>query len=528
MARSVMNHNFAEVPRANIPRSSFDRSCGHKLTFDADYLVPVYIDDIVPGDSASIQAEFFVRLNSPTVLPLMDNLRIETFWLFAPYRILWDNFPKFHGAQDDPDDSIDYTIPTYTSSSSFNQGTLFDYLGLVPSIANVFVGASALPARMYNKAFNDWFRDQNNQDSLTVDTGDGPDTPANYVIKKRGKRHDYFTSALPAPQRGDAVSASFTGDGVIATDAAAASHIAVYASSPAAYRQMDSDASVVDVSASAGTASQKLYLDSDHADSTLGININDLRLAIQTQRLLERDARSGTRYNEMVLAHYGVMVPDFRTQRVEFLGGGSTPMNITSVAQTTYQGTQTVEDAKGALAGVGTASGSHGFSKSFTEHGLLMCLMNVRGDITYSQGIERYWNKDTRYDFYYPVLAQIGEQAILNREIFYANNAGTGATQDDGVFGYIPRYDEMRYKPSRLSGLMRVDEASNLDEYHLSEDFASLPALGDSFIQSNTGSPLDRAVSVPSQPHFVADIHFKSRWARPMPMFGVPGNLDRF
>lgn len=528
MRRSIMEHRFSEVPRVEIPRSSFDRSHKHLTTFDADLLVPILVDDIVPGDSYSVNCQFFARLTSPTVLPLMDNLWLDTFFFFVPYRIIWDNFPKFHGAQDDPSDSIAFTIPKLGAVSTPAAGDLADYMGFPLSVDPANTDVSALPFRAYRKIWNDWFRDQNLQDSKSNPTDDGPDdnTESGWRDEplKRGKRHDYFTSCLPSPQKGNAVTASFTGEGIIATDAATAAHISVYSSSNSAYRQMDSDAATVDVSASAGSSSQELYLDADHTDSTLGININDLRLAVQTQRLLERDARSGTRYPEMVLAHYGVTVPDFRVQRPEFLGGGSTPMNITSVAQTTYQGTQTVEDAKGALSGIGTVSGQHGFTASFVEHGVLIGLANVRADITYSQGIERYWSKQTRYDFYYPVLAQIGEQAVLNKEIYYSDVPAT----DDGTFGYQERYGEMRYKQSTLSGLMRVDTASNLDEFHLSEDFASLPTLGDTFIQANTASPLDRAISVPTQPHFVADFHFKMKCARPMPLFGVPGNLDRF
>ena len=233
--------------------------------------------------------------------------------------------------------------------------------------------------------------------------------------------------------------------------------------------------------------------------------------------MLERDARSGTRYNEMILAHFGVTVPDFRVQRPEFLGGGSTPIHYNTVSQTTYQGTQTIEDAKGAVSTQGAASGHHGFTYSAVEHGMLIGLVNLRGDITYSQGIERYWNKQTRYEFYYPVLAQIGEQAVENREIYEA------AADVDGVFGYQERYGEMRYKPSRLTGLMAVDATGTLAAHHLSEDFASEPSLGDTFIQSNTGTPLDRAISVPSQPQLLVDIFFDHRCARPMPLFGVPG-----
>ena len=266
-------------------------------------------------------------------------------------------------------------------------------------------------------------------------------------------------------------------------------------------------------------AAEGLYADLSNATAA---TINDLRLAFQTQKLLERDARSGTRYNETILAHFGVTVPDFRLQRPEFLGGGSSRVNITPVAQTTYQGTPTDEDAKGALAGFGTVAGSHGFTKSFVEHGVLIGLANVRGDITYSQGLDRYWSKSTRYDFYYPVLSQIGEQSVLMKEIFRS------AASPNGVWGYQERYAEMRYKPSRLTGLMAVDATGSLSAWHLSEDFSSEPSLGNSFIQSNTGGPLDRAIAVATEPHFIADFHFDMKCARPMPLYGVPGNLDHF
>ena len=263
----------------------------------------------------------------------------------------------------------------------------------------------------------------------------------------------------------------------------------------------------------------RLYADLSNATSA---TINDLRLAFQTQRLLERDARSGTRYIETIKAHYGVTVPDFRLQRPEFLGGGSSPLNITPVAQTTYQGAATDEDAKGALAGFGTVSGNHGFTASFEEHGVLIGLVNARADITYSQGIERYWKKSTRYDFYYPVLAMIGEQSVEIDELYYP------AADRDVVFGYIPRYDEYRHKPARLTGLMFVDAVGTLAAWHLSEDFATEPTLGNTFIQSNTGAPLDRAIAVSTEPHFIADFFFDMKCARPMPLFGVPGNLDHF
>ena len=515
MPQSPMVHSFSEVPRVEIPRSSFNRSHALKTTFDADWLVPILVDDAIPGDTFNVNVTNFCRLGSPLLHPLMDNLVLETFFFFVPYRLVWDNWEKFMGAQDDPADSIDFTVPSYDNqvldrSGSDPHDLLYDYFGL-PTLASVD-GAdfSSLPFRAYNLIWNEWFRDQNLQDSVTVPTDDGPDDGGtDFVLLKRGKRHDYFTSCLPWPQKGDAVtlpiaagagtfldvqteSLSYAANSpvAIANTTGGSDHTTLELNSPPT-----SDVDVGINAPGARAAGAVLGIDFD----TNAATINDLRLAFQTQRLLERDARSGTRYNEMILAHFGVTVPDFRVQRPEFLGGGRSEINAYEVPNTSD--TATIE--QGELAAFGKGSGSHGFTKSFVEHGVIIGLANVRGDITYSQGAERYWFKDTRYDFYFPVLAQIGEQSVLNREIFYQN-----AAADDTVFGYQERYAEYRYKPSRLTGLFRVDHASTLASWHLSEDFASLPTLGGTFIESNTGTPLDRAISVPAEPQVIADFFF--------------------
>ncbi|ALS03672.1 VP1 [Gokushovirus WZ-2015a] len=531
--RSVMKHQFSQVPRADIPRSSFDRSHGFKATFNAGYLVPFYVDECLPGDTFNMNTTMFARLATP-LHPFMDNMFADTFFFAVPLRLLWSNFQKFMGEQRNPGDSTSYIIPIINSpAAGYANGTLFDYMGL-PTKVTASYTHSALFLRAYNLIYNEWFRDQNMQNSVVNNMGDGPDVYTDYNLLRRGKRHDYFTSCLPWPQKGPAVTLPLGSTALVKTSVAdtytgvqEAAHWRNTAGLSLTQNMLLSSGTGATVNqfGASGTAGSigggALYPTNLYADltSATAATINQLRQAFQIQRLYERDARGGTRYTEIVQAHFNVISPDARLNRPEYLGGSSTPINVNPIAQTSATSSQ--PSPQGNLAAMGTFSARSGFTKSFTEHSIIIGLVSVRADLNYQQGLNRMWSRSTRFDFYWPALAMIGEQAVLNKEIYCKGDAN-----DALVFGYQERFAEYRYKPSIVTGQMRSNDATTLDTWHLAQNFSSLPALNDTFIVENP--PVSRVIAVTTEPHFLLDCYNNLRCARPMPLYGVPGLIDHF
>eukprot|EP00481_Brizalina_sp_1-RS-2013_P001137 TRINITY_DN26_c0_g2_i13.p1 TRINITY_DN26_c0_g2~~TRINITY_DN26_c0_g2_i13.p1 ORF type:complete len:451 (-),score=105.12 TRINITY_DN26_c0_g2_i13:211-1563(-) len=441
---STLSKDFSRVPKVDIQRSVFNRDHGLKTTFDAGNLIPIFYDEALPGDTFQMDANGFGRLATP-INPFMDNLYIETFFFAVPYRLIWDNWEKFCGEQTNPGDSTDYLVPTTTTTAT--NSTLYDYFGVPTDVALTF---NNLCGRAYNLIYNDWFRDENLQNSVTVDKGDGPDTASNYTLLKRGKRHDYFTSALPWPQKGDAVTLPLGSSAPIIYDSFTGT-----LAEDGAYvigKGLSGGADQLDFNTTYGTAGSPLDTGNqanfvaDLSDATAA-TINQLREAFQIQRLYEKDARGGTRYTEVIQSHFGVTSPDARLQRPEYLGGGKDRINVNPIAQTSSTDTTTPQ---GNLSGYATTGFmGHKFSKSFTEHSVIIGLANVFADLTYQQGLPRHFSRQTKFDFYWPALAHLGEQSILNKEIY-----AQGTTADDSVFGYQERYAEYRYKP--MTAMMKI------------------------------------------------------------------------
>ncbi len=531
-------HSFARVPQATIPRSQFNRSHTHKSTFDSGLLVPIICEEVIPGDTWNLNASIFARLITP-IFPTMDNMMLDLFFFFVPYRLVWDNWQKFCGEQTDPGDSTDFTIPQVVAhvSSGFPYDSVMDYMGIPPKINSISV--NSLPFRSYNLIWNEWFRDQNLQDSLNVAKGNGPDTLTHYQdVQRRGKRHDYFTSCLPWPQKqlagidlplGTSAPVDLTITGHPSFDIGTLTDAGLVQQTPTGFEVYEGG------DPGAGAPTPAVWNDlgfTAEADlsAATAATINTLRQAFQIQKLLERDARGGTRYVELVKSHFGVTSPDARLQRPEYLGGGSAPLMIHTVPQSTQKTTVANwnQDEKGSLSAFGTVGSDRiGFTKSFVEHGTIIGLVCARADLTYQQGLHRKWSRSTRYDFYWPAFANLGEAPVLNQEIWVQDPSGPpGDTENIAAFGYQERWAEYRYSPSYISGLFRSDRPTSLDAWHLAQDFFSLPVLGDTFIKETP--PVGRITAVVNEPHFLFDAYFSIKCARTMPVYSIPGLIDHF
>lgn len=551
MARNrirVKAHNFSDAPQVYQKRSRFDRSFVRKMTFDEGKLVPFFVDEVLPGDTISLTVRDFCRLATP-IAPFMDNLYLDKFFFFVPNRLVWEHWQNFCFEQEDPDDSTDYVVPTCKlaggTAGETGIGTLWDYFAL-PTGLTKDLNVNVLPFRMYYLIWNEWFRDENLQKSVKIDKSDTnavfkqdrvADQPSwifssdttyvnGFALAPRGKRFDYFTSALPFQQKGPGVEISLSGDAPV-------KGLYLYGSgSTSGELGYDSAGNVLPIGSPVNTAYPYLLkqrtgsvgpnnLPQVYADLSdlSAISISSLRTAFQMQKFYERLARGGSRYTEVLTSFFGVVSPDSRLQRPEYLGGSSKMININPVAQTSSTGDVTPQ---GNLAAYGvSASKYHAFTKSFVEHGYIIGLLEVRADLTYQQGINKMWLRSTVYDWYWPTFSHLSEQAILNAEIY-----AQGTDDDKGVFGYQERYAEYRYHPSEICGHFRSTYTKPLDVWHLSQKFDSLPTLSDQFIQDKP--PVERVIATKNYPHFLIDIGFKYHTTRAMPMYGIPGLVDHF
>ncbi len=534
-SRGNQGHNFSEIASAEIPRSTFNRSSTLKTTFDGNYLIPIFNDEILPGDTINLRQRSFIRLQTPTVAT-MEEISVEVQYFFIPLRLIWDDYGPFMGVQENADDSIDFTVPQMTSAGgSTTQDSLSARLGVPIQATNCT--HSALFHRAYALCYNDWYRDPNLQDKITVDTDAGPDTEGDYLIQTRGKTKDLFTGALPWPQRGDPINLVFdgivpvvltsgviTGTGAPTFDGSTSGGSDPLESTGGGLTEVKIDGVAGDLEWS-NTA---LLLDdlTGTADlSTASVNtINGLRSAFSVQRLLERDARGGARLPEILKSHFRVTSPDARLQRVEYLGGTSTTININPVAATTDNSGANIGDVAGTGVGIG-----HGNSimYSATEHGIIMGIASARAPISYQQGLARKFTRFTRYDFFWPAFSHLGEQPIHTGELFATGTADRAAgTGDFAVFAYNEAWSQYRYRQNEIGGEFLSETATPLDVWHLAYDFASLPTLDDSFIKSAT--PFHRIVAVPGAVHFLADFAFDIKHTRPLPTFSTPGLIDHF
>lgn len=563
---SANQFNFAQIESPRVQRSAFDRKGSWKGTFDAGDLIPIYCEEVLPGDTMVMQANVFARLQT-LVFPIMDNAFLTLQAYYCPNRLVWNNWTKFLGESDEPEEVIDLTIPTIAigndPATQFAEGSLFDYFGLptkvdlawtTTALENRTVKISALPMRMYNLIWNEWYRDQNLQPKVPVNkASDLTDSATDYVVLKRGKRHDYVTSCLPWPQKGEAIPMPLAGQAPIVGDGSALGLLGLTGVGTGnAYLMMNNDSgfnSMVGIASSGGLAGGSVVRSSTDGDRFLGLNtdpalthayadlslttagvtIMEWRRALAFQALAERDARGGTRYREIIMAHFGQDVGDSRLQRPEFLGGAEQHISVQQVPQTS--GTPADPGAlsdtpQGNLAAYGLTGNILKFHKSFPEHGYVMILASVRGDLTYQQYVRRHWSRQTKQEFFWPDLAHIGEQAVLNQEVYYDPIFASPLREPEAAFGYNERFAEYKYGDKTVTGKFRSNATGTLHAWHLAQYWSEVPSLGPDFIEETT--ELDRVIAVPSEPQVLMDCLFDVRHVRPMGAYNTPMTLSRF
>lgn len=550
MDRNTELH-FAEQPGVNIKRSTFPLNHTHKTTFNTGELVPILVQEILPGDTFKVNTNYVVRMTTP-IKPVMDNAYMDIYFFYVPNRLVWDHWKEFMGENTEgawDDDETEYNIPTISSGimSPYKKGSVADHMG-IPT-ANYAMEINALPFRAYTLIWNEWFRDQNLQAPIYIrkDIDSNEDTltagefnpPLGIGICKVNKFHDYFTSCLPEPQKGDPVSLGIGGSAPVITGETDNSELPQYAmnlknitnSNPIDGFLVSNEGSFEFTTKTTTGQLLPTFTNQEVAPSNLiadlsnatAVTINQLRQAVQTQKFLERDARCGTRYIEIIKGHFGVTSPDARQQRPEYLGGRRVPINVSQVLQTSESSDTSPQ---GNTAAFSLTGGTNiGFTKSFTEHGFIIGLACVRTQHSYQQGINRMWSRQRRYDYYWPEFAHLGEQAVLNKEIYAGLNIGA----ESEVFGYQERYAEYRYNPNLITGEFRSTYKQSLDIWHYGDEYASQPYLSDEWLQEPVTN-VDRTLAVQStvSDQFLADFYFQIKATRPMPLFGVPGLMDHF
>ena len=536
--RNIDSRFSTNPTNIDISRSKFVRSSSVKTSFNEGELIPFYVDEVLPGDTFSIDDSKVIRM-STLLTPIMDNLYLDTYYFFVPNRLVWEHWKQFQGENTESAwlPSVAYEIPQVTSpaETGWTVGSIADYMGIPINVPGLSV--NALPFRAYSLICNEWFRDENLTDPIFFDVGDttvagtngatDSDIPKGGMPFKVAKYHDYFTSCLPSPQKGPDVLLPL---GDVAPVRAKSTHLNMVGSSGNLYalttNATSSPVSPVTVDRYEGSHTGNDYLQIQpntfeaQLDQATGSSVNQLRLAFKIQKLYEKDARGGTRYTEILRSHFGVTSPDARLQRPEYLGGSRKPINVTQVVQNS---STTSDSPQGNTAAWScTIDSEDAFTKSFVEHGFVIGLLCVRHDHTYQQGLDRFWSRKGRFDYYFPVFANIGEQAVLNKEIY-----ADGSEKDDEVFGYQEAWADYRYKPSRTSGYMRSTAPTSLDVWHLGDKYSSLPHLGDDWIRED-GKILDRCLAVTSNVshQFYGDIFIRNTSVRPMPVYSIPGLID--